>query len=376
MISSFIIVLIILGGGFLFGYFARKLIVSRSIDSAEAKAEKASAALTNEVAQALRGTMVAGTRMSENGDRVVSVSIPIQHVRAVLGVLTLEAGDVDSIIAAERRALLPFILVAISATLVSSILLHRLIAEPVMRLARAADRVRLEGARAISLPDIAKRQDEIGDLSLTLQPKLLRALETQTFRRVGGQKELQVDVRFVAATNRDLAAMVKAGSFREDLYYRLNVGSIEMPPLRARTSDILPLAQHFIGEAAKMMNMPHPELDRQCCELIEQYPWPGNIRELRNVMERALILCGGERIVPSHLPKEIVHGTKGSAIVTDDETLSLAEVEKRHIRRVLNASRGNKTQAAKTLGITRLTLRTKIAEYGWDEFLDKHEPAR
>jgi DNA-binding NtrC family response regulator len=213
--------------------------------------------------------------------------------------------------------------------------------------------------------------DEVGDLSLTLQPKLLRALETQTFRRVGGQKELQVDVRFVAATNRDLGAMVKAGTFREDLYYRLNVGSIEMPPLRARTSDILPLVQYFIAEAAKMMNMPHPELDRQCCDLIEQYAWPGNIRELRNVMERAVILCGGERITLIHLPKEIGLGQKDVTLVTDDETLSLDEVEKRHIRRVMNAARGNKTQAAKTLGITRLTLRTKIAEYGWEEFLDR-----
>jgi two-component system sensor histidine kinase ChvG len=127
--------------------------------------------------------------MSESGERVVSVSIPIQHVRAVLGVLTLEAGDVDEIIAAERRALLPFILVAITATLISSVLLHRLIAEPVMRLARAADRVRLEGARAISLPDIAKRQDEIGDLS--------RALEEMTHslsERMDGIERFAADV--------------------------------------------------------------------------------------------------------------------------------------------------------------------------------------
>lgn len=217
--------------------------------------------------------------------------------------------------------------------------------------------------------------DEIGDLSSALQPKLLRAIETQTFRRVGGQKELQVDVRFVAATNRDLAAMVKAGAFREDLYYRLNVGSIEMPPLRARAGDILPLARYFIDDAAKMMNMRQPDMERQCCNLIEQYSWPGNIRELRNVMERALILSGGDKIAPVHLPKEIVSGAKEGALPVDDETLSLADVEKRHIRRVLNASRGNKTHAAKTLGITRLTLRTKIAEYGWDEFLDKSEAA-
>jgi two-component system response regulator AtoC len=217
--------------------------------------------------------------------------------------------------------------------------------------------------------------DEIGDLSLALQPKLLRALETQTFRRVGGQKELQVDVRFVAATNRDLAAMVKAGTFREDLYYRLNVGSIEMPPLRARVGDIQALARRFLDEAAKIMGMPSAQLDRQSCELIEQYAWPGNIRELRNVMERALILSGGETIQPVHLPKEIGAAAKGAPLVTDDEALSLADVERRHIRRVLTANRGNKTHAAKVLGITRLTLRTKIAEYGWDEFLDKSDSA-
>ncbi|MDP2751827.1 MAG: sigma-54 dependent transcriptional regulator [Rhodocyclaceae bacterium] len=217
--------------------------------------------------------------------------------------------------------------------------------------------------------------DEIGDLSLTLQPKLLRAIETQTFRRVGGQKELQVDVRFVAATNRDLATMVKAGTFREDLYYRLNVGSIEMPPLRTRAGDIQPLARCFLDEAAKVMGMSNAELDHQASLLIEQYAWPGNIRELRNVMERALILSGGERIGAIHLPKEITAtGKQGwGDKASDDETLPLSEIEKRHIRRVLNASRGNKTHAAKILGITRLTLRTKITEYGWDEFLDRTE---
>jgi two-component system sensor histidine kinase ChvG len=156
---------------------------------AQAKVVRARKALASEISRAMNGSPVAGTRMSESGERVVSVSIPIQHVRAALGVLTLEAGDVDEIIAAERRALLPFILVAITATLISSVLLHRLIAEPVMRLARAADRVRLEGARAISLPDIAKRQDEIGDLS--------RALEEMTHslsERMDGIERFAADV--------------------------------------------------------------------------------------------------------------------------------------------------------------------------------------
>ncbi|WP_297515871.1 ATP-binding protein [uncultured Caulobacter sp.] len=132
------------------------------------RAERARNALSGEIAQAMRGRTVAGTRISEDGDRVVSVSIPIQHVRAVLGVLTLEAGDVDEIISAERKALLPFIVVAMTAILISSVLLHRLIAVPVQRLARAADHVRLQGARAIALPDLSRRADELGDLSRSL----------------------------------------------------------------------------------------------------------------------------------------------------------------------------------------------------------------
>src|SRR6185312_1137895 len=134
-----------------------------------AVAKEARAALKAEVAKALRGQHVAGLRRSENGDRVVSVSIPIQHVQAVLGVLTLEANDVDAIIARERRALIPFILIAIAVTLASSLLLTQLIAQPVLRLARAADRVRLAGARAISLPDLARRNDELGDLTRSLE---------------------------------------------------------------------------------------------------------------------------------------------------------------------------------------------------------------
>ena len=218
--------------------------------------------------------------------------------------------------------------------------------------------------------------DEIGDLSLTLQPKLLRAIETQAFRRVGGQKELAVDVRFVAATNRDLDGMVKAGSFREDLYYRLNVGSIDVPPLRARQPDILPLARHFLAEAGRMMGIHEPRLDPAAHGLLESYAWPGNVRELRNVMERALILSGGIPIEPSHLPKEITAAKTGRMPAADEDGLTvppLAEIEKRHIRRALEHCRGNKTQAAKLLGITRLTLRTKIADYGWTEFLGSAE---
>jgi DNA-binding NtrC family response regulator len=218
--------------------------------------------------------------------------------------------------------------------------------------------------------------DEIGDLSLTLQPKLLRALETQTFRRVGGQKELRVDVRFVAATNRDLEAMVRAGSFREDLYYRLNVGSIDVPALRARRTDILPLARHFLGQAGTVMGMHAPKLEPTVAPLLEQYAWPGNARELRNVMERALILSGGQPVSAVHLPREVLAATQRGGTPHETNGLAvqpLAEVEKQHIRRALEHCRGNKTRAAKLLGITRLTLRTKVVAYGWSEFLEAAE---
>jgi DNA-binding NtrC family response regulator len=210
--------------------------------------------------------------------------------------------------------------------------------------------------------------DEIGDLAPALQPKLLRAIETQTFRRVGGQRELRVDVRFVAATNRDLDAMVRAGTFREDLYYRLNVGSIDVPPLRARREDILPLARRFLTEAARVMGLPDPALAADSHALLSAYSWPGNVRELRNVMERALILSAGAPIRPEHLPREVCAPSPGRASAADPGLVALEEVEKRHIRRVLEACAGNKTQAAKLLGISRLTLRTKVAEYGWGEF--------
>jgi DNA-binding NtrC family response regulator len=208
--------------------------------------------------------------------------------------------------------------------------------------------------------------DEIGDLAVALQPKLLRAIETQTFRRVGGQKELKVDVRFVAATNRDLEAMVRAGTFREDLYYRLNVGSIDVPPLRERRADVLPLARHFLAQAAVAMGLHEPALDPAAQPLLERYSWPGNARELRNVMERALILSGGAPIQPAHLPREVSAPSVGEPAGTV-ALVPLAEAERRHVKAVLDACGGNKTQAAKLLGISRVTLRNKLSEYGWPE---------
>lgn len=211
--------------------------------------------------------------------------------------------------------------------------------------------------------------DEIGDLSLALQPKLLRVLETQCFRRVGGQKEIKVDVRFVSATHRDLPRMVQEGQFREDLYYRLNVGAIDIPALRDRREDIMSLARHFLEKTAPVVGTTCTDIDPVVAPLLEAYRWPGNIRELRNVMERAAILAAGQVVSARHLPKEIV-GTTASPVTqpvfvqTRDMALnqSLAAVEDEHIRHVLQRCGGNKTQAADILGISRLTLRNKLKD--------------
>jgi len=211
--------------------------------------------------------------------------------------------------------------------------------------------------------------DEIGDLSLSLQPKLLRVLETQSFRRLGGSREIQVDVRFVAATHRNLPEMVQRGRFREDLYYRLNVGAIDVPPLRARREDIPVLARHFLRAAALATGLAPPELPSESTALLSGYTWPGNVRELRNVLERAVILCEGGTIGPAQLPLEISRAVPPAptfnAAVTDI-TATLAEVEAAHIRVVLAQCDGNKTHAAELLGITRLTLRNKLkgSEFG------------
>ena len=211
--------------------------------------------------------------------------------------------------------------------------------------------------------------DEIGGLSLALQPKLLRAIETQTFRRIGSQKETQVDVRFVAATHRDPPAMVTQGSFRQDLYYRLNVGTIEVPPLRERAADIVALADFFLARFAPTVGCRVLHLSEVVQQALMAYRWPGNVRELRNVIERALILCNGESVQLSQLPREISASVEAvlspvQEALADNEGLLLATVEQRHIQRVLQLCRGNKTRAADLLGISRLTLRNRLRAIG------------
>ncbi|MBT0959909.1 sigma-54-dependent transcriptional regulator [Denitromonas iodatirespirans] len=196
--------------------------------------------------------------------------------------------------------------------------------------------------------------DEIGELPLALQTKLLRALEEQRVRPVGSTKEMPVDVRVIAATNRDLRAEVAAGRFRQDLYYRLEVLTVTLPPLRQRTDDIVPLAEHFNTQLAARLGLPPLPITAEVAARLVGYAWPGNARELRNFIERALIL--------GHFPVEAPVAALGS----EPLPLSLADVARRHIEAVLRQCDGNKSRAAELLGVSRKTLERKCAEWGAD----------
>ncbi len=216
--------------------------------------------------------------------------------------------------------------------------------------------------------------DEVGELAPEAQAKLLRVLETQTFTRLGDTKPTTVNVRVVAATNRDLRAEAAAGSFRPDLYYRLSVFSITVPPLRARAADVPALARHFLAGFAAKLKKRLPGLSPECLERLSRYPWPGNVRELRNVLERAAILApDGQELTPDDLPPEFQTGPAALAgqlaqPVGADPALdrTLRAVEARHIQAVLTAAGGNKTEAARALGIGLTTLYRKVQEYGLD----------
>ncbi len=201
--------------------------------------------------------------------------------------------------------------------------------------------------------------DEIGEIPLEMQAKLLRILETKTFRRLGGLKDITVDVRFIAATNRDLSESVKKGEFREDLYWRLNVISIYIPPLRERKEDIIPLAKFFIDKFNREMRRSIKGLTKEVEELFLIYDWPGNVRELKNVIERAVILGKGDYITPDLLPKEI-RDLKSQA----RSFSSLDQLEKEAIEKALREAGGNVSKAARILGVSRDLLRYRMKKYG------------
>ena len=200
--------------------------------------------------------------------------------------------------------------------------------------------------------------DEIGDLSLETQVKLLRVIETQEFERLGGEETIKVDVRIISATNQDLEKKINEKSFREDLYYRLNVISIFIPPLRERKEDILPLVDHFIEKSNQKTGKNIQGLTREAKDILFSYPWHGNIRELENVIERATVLSRGEAIDKF----DLAH-LSFQRIDENPSTLLLKDLEKSHILKVLEKTGGNLSQAAELLGIHRNTLRLKMKEY-------------
>ena len=207
--------------------------------------------------------------------------------------------------------------------------------------------------------------DELGEMSLGMQVKLLRCLQERTIRRVGGVSTLAVDVRIICATNKNLLQEVEKGNFRKDLYYRLAVISLHLPGLRERNADIPLLCQYFLEKISRLMHMPTPHLSTEALWLLRQYPYPGNVRELYNIMESALIMCGkGPHVLPEHLP-EGVHQANGHAPAASHATplLTLDELERAHIVRVLDYTHNNKTHAARILGIDRASLWRKMHKF-------------
>jgi len=217
--------------------------------------------------------------------------------------------------------------------------------------------------------------DEISELPLMLQAKLLRAIQEREIRRVGSTKSIPVDVRIIAATNLNLADEVKAKHFREDLYYRLNVIEIRLPPLRDRRDDIPLLVETFLHKCAKANRKPLQGISESSLALLIDYSWPGNVRELENIIERAVTLARGEKIMPEDLPAT-VQGSRGDRRVLDDaaeRTLPLQKVEWEYIKKILEKTGGNKYQAAQALGIDRKTLYRKLAEMEGRPAQDKLE---
>ena len=207
--------------------------------------------------------------------------------------------------------------------------------------------------------------DEIGEIEPQVQVKILRVLEQRSFERVGGRETLEVDVRLIAATNKNLQQEVEAGRFREDLYYRLDVVTIDVPPLRARREDIPLLAHAFLREFAKENDKQIEGLTTDCLQALQGYDWPGNIRELRNAVERMVVLARQPRLTVRDLPGSIrqADGASGSGIALTGG-LSLEAAEKELIRQALEAHGGNRTKAAQQLQISRRTLHRKLNEYG------------
>ncbi len=208
--------------------------------------------------------------------------------------------------------------------------------------------------------------DEIGEMPVELQPKILRALQERSVRPVGGTEEIAFDVRIVAATNRDLESSVEDGRFREDLYFRINVIHVALPPLRARGRDILAIAQHFVDKVSTQEQKSVKGISSTAAEKLLNYTWPGNVRELRNCIERAVVLTRTTDLIVDDLPEKIRDYRTSHVLVSSEdpsELVPMEAVERRYIAKVLAAVGGNKSHAAKTLGFDRKTLYRKLERY-------------
>jgi DNA-binding NtrC family response regulator len=216
--------------------------------------------------------------------------------------------------------------------------------------------------------------DEVADMSLPTQAKLLRFIDHRNFKRVGGAQDIAVDIRIVAATNKDLENEVRTGRFRSDLYFRLKVVSIQIPPLRDRDDDILLLSRHFLGEFSRKFDKRFVEIAPEAQQRFLAYGWPGNVRELRNLIERVVLLEDGQRVECEHLPPELL-GRASTAMLDPDggavDVPTLAQIEAEHIGEVLRLTAGNKSRAARILGISRQGLIEKLRRLREDETLHR-----
>ncbi|MFP3868391.1 MAG: sigma-54-dependent transcriptional regulator [Desulfobacteraceae bacterium] len=204
--------------------------------------------------------------------------------------------------------------------------------------------------------------DEITNLSLNIQAKLLRVIQEREFMKVGSQKRTKLDIRIIASSNRDLTEAIKEGSFREDLFYRLSVIPIHLPPLRERTGDIPLLVEHFLNKYSQKANRQTKGISSRALKMLCSYSWPGNVRELEHTIERIIILEDGDAILPEHLPS-FISQRQGEFQVFSDEDHSLEELEKRYIQFILRRTKGKRQEAARILGINRKTLGQRIKKY-------------
>ncbi|HLA04915.1 MAG TPA: sigma-54 dependent transcriptional regulator [Syntrophales bacterium] len=209
--------------------------------------------------------------------------------------------------------------------------------------------------------------DEIGDMGQGMQAKILRLIEQKTFRRVGGVKDIHVDVRIITATNKDLRKLIAEGRFREDLFYRINIIALRIPALRERREDILPLVKHFVDKYNEDFHKTIREMSKEVEHFFMAYDWPGNVRELKNVIERAMILGEGDTLLLEHLPMEIVGGNQEQIMTglrLPPEGISMDKLEEALVREALKMTGGNQTKAARLLGISRDSLRYRMQKFG------------